>query len=313
MKRVPIAFAFDNNLAMPAAVCIYSLFANAKPDTAYDVYILHRNVECLDTSYINKVFAKFPAHSVKLIGVDGTFDSSLEIRGITTPAYYRLLIPNLISEYDRVIYSDVDVIFRQDLSDLYYNEDLGGCYIAGVNDLAHIDKDLRKHYEDELGLNPENVICSGFLIMDLKKIRECTLVEQFIAEAKKRYKFQDQDVLNIVCRDHIKQLPAKYSVLTYIANLSTNSHETLAGLWTDDEITEAMTAGNIHYNGQKPWKGYCLNFDIWWEYYRKSPVFDEEYYFKFFYNRLEELDTLPLIKRVKNLVRFFVYGRKKFI
>ena len=84
-------------------------------------------------------------------------------------------------------------------------------------------------------------------------------------------------------------------------------------LWSVGQIDEAMDFGNIHYNGRKPWQGYCLNFDIWWEYYRKSPVFDEEYYFKFFYNRLEELDTLPLMKRMKNLVRYFVYGRKKFI
>lgn len=43
--------------------------------------------------------------------VDNTFDASYEIRGITTPAYYRLLIPELIPEYDKIIYSDVDVIF----------------------------------------------------------------------------------------------------------------------------------------------------------------------------------------------------------
>ncbi len=311
MKKVPIVFAFDNNLAMPAAVCIYSLFANAKPSTAYDVYILHRNGESLDTSYIDRVFEQFPAHSLKLIGVDGTFDSSLEIRGITTPAYYRLLIPNLIREYDRVIYSDVDVIFRQDLSDLYYNENLRDCYIAGVNDLAHIDEDLRRHYEGKLSLNPKNVICSGFLIMDLQKIRECSLVEQFIAEAKNQYKFQDQDVLNLVCRDRIKQLPPKYSVLTYIANLATNSPKSLDGLWTDDEIAEAMTSGNIHYNGQKPWRGYCINFDIWWEYYRKSPIFDQKFYFSFFNEKLNEYDRLPLIKRIKILARYFIHGQSK--
>lgn len=311
MNKIPIVFAFDNNLAMPAAVCLYSLFANANPSTAYQVYILHRKGECLDTSYISKVFEQFPVHSLTLIGVDGTFDSSFEIRGITTPAYYRLLIPMLIHDYDRVIYSDVDVIFRQDLSELYFNEDLEGSYIAGVNDLAHIDKDLRKHYEGKLNLNPINVICSGFLIMDLQTIRKCSLVEQFIAEAKKQYKFQDQDVLNVVCQGHIKQLPPKYSVLTYIANLATNSPEELASLWTDEEISEAMTAGNIHYNGQKPWRGYCINFDIWWEYYRKSPIFDELFYFNFFNEKLNELDRLPLMKRLKILARYFIYGQSK--
>lgn len=308
MNCIPVVFAFDNNLAMPAAVCIYSLFASARPETEYAVYIMHRKGELLDTTHIDKVFDLYPSHSLKMIEVDGTFDSSFEIRGITTPAYYRLLIPTLIPEYDRVIYSDVDVIFRQDLSAVY-NMDLEGNLIAGVNNLAHIDADLKKHYYGELGLDPETVICSGFLIMDSQKIREACMVDNFVAEARKRYKFQDQDVLNIVCRGRIKQLPPKYSVLTYIANVSARAPETLAGLWTEDEVAEAMREGNIHYNGQKPWRGYCINFDIWWEYYRKSPIFDSRYYFDFFDKKLNEFDRLPLMKRVKILLRYFIYRR----
>ncbi len=310
---IPVVFAFDNNLAMPAAVCIYSLLANARPDTVYSVYVLHRQGERLDRTYIDKVFEQFPRHSLQFVGVDGTFDAGFEIRGITTPAYYRLLIPTLIPEHDRVIYSDVDVIFRQDLSDLYLCEDLDGCYVAGVNNLAHLDADMKHHYHGTLGLNPTDVICSGFLIMDTRQMREHGLVDQFISEAKNKYKFQDQDVINIVCRERIKQLPPKYSVLTYIAELSIRQADRIEEIWSESDIKEAMSQGNIHYNGAKPWHGWCINFDIWWEYYRKSPVYDAEYYFKFYYNRLEELDTLPLMKRVKSLIRYFVYGRKKLI
>ena len=77
------------------------------------------------------------------------------------------------------------------------------------------------------------------------------------------------------------------------------------------EIEEALSDGIVHYNGQKPWKGFCVNFDIWWEYYRKSPFFDRKFYFDFFYGRLEELDRLSLWKRIKVLGRYFVFGRKK--
>ena len=36
MKTVPIVFAFDNNLILPACVCISSLLMNAKEETFYD-------------------------------------------------------------------------------------------------------------------------------------------------------------------------------------------------------------------------------------------------------------------------------------
>jgi len=310
--NIPIVFAFDNNLAMPAAVCFYSMFVNAKPATTYQVYVMHRKGEALDTSYIDKVFNKFPMHSLKLIEVDGTFDSGYEVRGITTPTYYRLLIPELIPEHDKVIYSDVDVIIRQDLSEVYHT-DLGSNILSGVNNLAYIDRDLCSYYEKKLGLNPHRVLCAGFLIMNLQAMRLEGLVSKFLYLSKNKYKYQDQDVLNIACAGRIMMLEPKYSLLAHVSIFAMIRDTQDSSNMSISEIEEALCNGNIHYNGQKPWRGWCLNFDIWWEYYRKSPVFDEEFYFKFYYNRLEELDTLPLMKRVKNLLRYFVYGRRKQI
>lgn len=309
---IPIVFAFDNNLAMPAAVCIYSLFANALPDTVYNIYVLRRKGLELDMSYVYKTLAQFPRHSLELIDVDGTFDSGFEIRGITTPTYYRLLIPSLLPHYDKVIYSDVDVIFRQDLSEVY-SQDLDGNILGGVNNLAHLDSDLRQHYGTNLRLNTNNIICPGFLVMDTASMRKENLEEKFKTLAHNSYKFQDQDILNISCAGRIKMLKPKYSLLTYVTIFAMSDKDRFEPLWTKEDIEEALSVGNLHYNGVKPWQGWCLNFDIWWEYYRKSPIFDPEFYFKFYYNRLEELDTLPLMKRVKNLVRYFVFGRKKLI
>ena len=88
------------------------------------------------------------------------------------------------------------------------------------------------------------------------------------------------------------------------------NREMVMRIYSDSEIKEALQYGNIHYNGHKPWKKYCVNFDIWWEYYRKSPFFDEKFYFDFFYGKLNELDQLSLWKRIKVLVRYFIHRQK---
>lgn len=309
---IPIVFAFDNNLAMPAAVCIYSLFANAGSETRYQVYILHRKGNNLDVSYVNKVFSEYPHHELKLIEVDGTFDNSFKIRGITTPAYYRLLIPSLIPEHDKVIYSDVDVIFRDDLTDIY-NTDLGNSLYGGVNATVSLDKDLNEYYV-KLGLDTSKIIYSGNLIINCREFRENPqLMRKLIETAQNDYKFQDMDAINLVCRDRISYLGPEFCLTTYISSQFIQNPTALDAFWDRKQVLKALDKGIVHYNGVKPWQGWCLNFDIWWEYYRKSPIFDPEFYFKFYYNRLEELDTLPLMKRVKNLVRYFVYGRKKLI
>ena len=80
--------------------------------------------------------------------------------------------------------------------------------------------------------------------------------------------------------------------------------------YISSNFSKVKQLGNLHFNGQKPWKEYCVNFDIWWEFYRKSPLYDEKYHFDFFYNKLDEYDHLTLWKRVKILLRFFVFGRK---
>ncbi|MCR8916922.1 glycosyltransferase family 8 protein [Bacteroides sp. ET225] len=308
MNIIPIAFAFDNNLSFPACICISSLLMNANPNTFYDIFILHSQKEELDKKYLKKIPQYYTNCKIHYRQVDNTFDLAFEIRGITTPAYYRLLIPELIQEYDKIIYSDVDVIFRNDLSNFYFETDLDDYYVAGVKSLSHLY--CEKYYSKKLHLIPQNIIYSGNIIFNSKKIRECHLISQFKELAKNNYTFQDMDILNIACKDKIKYLSPEFCLTTYILESIIYHKNAVLNIWKQTDIDKALQCGVIHYNGQKPWKGYCVNFDIWWEYYRKSPFFDEKFYFDFFYNKLNEFDCLSLWKRIKILARYFIYGKK---
>lgn len=310
MTRVPIVFAFDNNWIIPASVCIYSLLINAKSTTEYDIYILYPKQSHLDTTYIQQVIKSFPGHNVKYIGIGNDFDKAFQIRGINTLTYYRLLIPEIITGYDKIIYSDVDVIFQEDLEEIYTKTELKDTYLGVVNSLAHLDSDRKRYYEITLGLDSTKIFYAGNIILNIDAIRSAGLKPQFMSMIETRYKFQDMDILNITCSGKVKYLPPSFCVTTYFCELVNNNRAALHSFWPDKEIDNALSAGTIHYNGQKPWKGLCLNFDIWWEYYRKSPIFDEKFYFDFYYSRLNELDALPLIKRLKILARYFVYGRR---
>lgn len=308
MSKIPIVFAFDNNLCMPAAVCIFSLLYNAKQNTTYDIYILHHKGQTLDLSNVKKVLEVYPKHLITLVEVDDTFENAFQIRGITTPTYYRLLIPELIQQYDKIIYSDVDVIFREDLSDIY-NTNLDDYYVGGVCALAHLDKNLTKYY-NSLHLNPSKIIYAGNIILNSKLIRNSNKTTEFISLAQRNFKYQDLDVLNITCNYNIQYLSPSFCYTTDIAHAIAHNYIEISKIWDTDELQHTVQTGLVHYNGQKPWKGYCINFDIWWEYYRKSPIFDYKYYYDFFYRKLNEYDTLPLWKRIKILGRYFIYGKK---
>ncbi len=311
MNIVPIAFAFDNNLVMPACVCISSLLMNAKEDTFYDIFILHSASVELEKEGLNRIPQYYVNCQIHYVAVDNCFENSFEIRDITTPTYYRLLISDLIPQYDKIIYSDVDIIFRSDLSDLY-RMDISTSYITATYDLGmNLTPNGQKYINSLHGLKQGEYIQAGFLLINSDLIRRYNLTERFKEEAKKNYKFQDQDILNIVCGDLKSILPIRYNMTDYTFSYLIMEPESLSKYVSSDEIDEARNLGTLHFNGHKPWKKYCVNFDIWWEYYRKSPFFDERFYFDFFYNKLDELDQLSLWKRIKILVRYFVYGRKR--
>ena len=311
MNIVPIVFAFDKNLAFPACICLSSLMINAKESTFYDIFILHPASEELEHEELDKIPSYYPNCKIQYIAVDDTFAQAYEIRGITTPAYYRLLIPELIPQYDKILYSDVDVIFRDDLCELYSSTDIQGYLLAGVNSLAQFVPAYAKYYREKLHLDPARIIYSGNLILNCKLMREEHTVDRFRELRGKKYMFQDMDILNIVCQGRIKLLPPSFCLSTFISENAVRHRARLSELWTESEILEGLSSGIVHYNGQKPWKGWCVNFDIWWEHYRKSPFYDEKFYFDFFYNKLNEHDQLPLWKRVKILLRYFVFGRQQ--
>ena len=305
MNIVPIVFCFDSNLIFPACVCISSLMMNAKRDTFYDIFILHsQNIE-LNISELNKipVFYSNCRIQYRMVGVD--FDNAFEIRGITTPAYYRLLIPELIPEYDKILYSDVDVIFRDDLEH-YYKENIDDYYFAGVDVGVSYRKDIREYLKEVIKLNPENgYYYSGNLIINSKKIRQDGIIPTFRLLAKNKYKFQDLDVINIACNGHIKPLSPSFCLTNYWYSLFVTKRELLEGKYSQTEIQQILEKSIVHYNGAKPWKEWCYNGDIWWYYYRKSIYFNEKWCYKFYTDRTSEIENWSLLKRIKHVFRYF--------
>lgn len=306
---VPIAFAFDNNLVLPACVCISSLMMSANEGTFYDIFILHSEQEELCRKDLDRIPKYYPHCRINYIQVGGVFDNAFEIRGITTPAYYRLLIPELIPEYDKVIYSDVDVIFRMDLSELY-EQDIDGYYLSATRDLGmNLSKDGRDYVRTLKVVNQGDYLQSGFIVLNSKLICKDNLVVKFKELSKLKLKFQDQDILNMACFGKVNFLSLEYNMTDYSFYYVMNERERIEQIYCDDSIEVALNKGTLHFNGHKPWKKYCVNFDVWWESYRKSPFFDSKFYFDFFYSKLNELDQLSLWKRIKLLIRYFIIHR----
>src|SRR5699024_619911 len=104
------------------------------------------------SGFLEKLHEKYVRFSIKYRTVDSQFKGAYETRGINVSTYYRLLIPELIPEYDKIMYHDVDVVFREDLSAIYSETEMDNYYVAGVVSSAGLST-LGRAKRENLGLN----------------------------------------------------------------------------------------------------------------------------------------------------------------
>lgn len=310
MKIIPIAFAFDNQLLFPAKICLSSLLMTANEDTFYDIFILHGDdITIDDTDFIklkhygncNIRFRPVPAR---------LFKDCYEIRGITVATYYRLVIPQVVPEYDKIIYSDVDVIFREDQSKYYEMATMENCYMAGVNVLSFIDEPTPNYYQQK-EQDAFHQIYAGNMILNSKKIIEDNIIEQFMVHIKKQYEYQDMDVINTVCKGNFQYLPPSFCFTPRVERFMMTKRKEIGDFYSEEDIEQAFNKGTVHYAGPKPWvTPFCFDADVWWEAYRKSIFFDKNYMYSKNELVMNYLDSLPFLKRIKLLLRFFKTNRK---
>lgn len=305
MKTVPILFTFDEKLVLAAGVCITSLLENAGPETFYDIFILHGKGCDLENTDLRLIPNRYSNCRITFRTVEGEFIGAYEIRGIPETAYYRLLAPELIPEYDKILYSDVDVIFREDLSN-YYDIDLGENYFAGVDNGVKIRPDMQSYVRDTLGLDIEKgYYYSGNLVINSALLLKDGMTEKFRTLAKEN-NFYDQDmaIINVACNERILRLGPSYCLTNNIYNLIVFHRDKMEETYGKEEVDHALNSGIVHYNGAKPWNKACMNMDIWWYYYRKSIFFDEKFCRNFWDRESYLLDRLTLKKRIKMLLRY---------
>lgn len=259
---IPIVFSADHNFIMPAGVTICSLLLSRGSET-YDIYLLvSSDVTSQDKDLIQRQVAALSSDSrLTFIDMGKSFDGGYEIRGISKACYYRLMIPWLIPDIDKIIYCDVDLIVNTPLSELF-NVDLTDKYVAGSLPTTEDGWVRMKKYFDGLGLDYKEYINSGVLVINSALQREHGLDEAYRRLSQKKFHYQDQDIINIVCKGHIAHFDCRFN-------------------FKPSEIGVKKNVGSqiiIHYAGDKPWKGFCFAWDEWWAVYKKSVFWDAGFY-----------------------------------
>lgn len=266
-KKTPLVVAFTPSYFIPVCTCLFSVFANTK-------YKQTLHVICLLTEDLpedmRKALIAVGEGEVEFsfINLAGQLPADIYIdEKYTIAASYRLLIPDLLPTFDKILYIDCDMIFRNDLVELYRSTDLTNNYMAGVFEAT---LDLQEKHMRAIGCEPGEYINSGLLLMNLKMLREDNMVEKFMSAAKTPgLEFPDQDVINQLCKGKILGLPPYWnSIRTF---LLPQYKSAFLKYYRQEDWADVQRKGNVHYTGPKPWNTFTVAFDIWWSYFKKLP------------------------------------------
>lgn len=273
---IPVVLSTDHNFIMPTGVAIFS-FLESNKESLFDIFILQSNdVTDEDRTRLTNMVKVFSSN-ISFIDPGDYFSQSYEIRGISHACYFRLLIPWLIPQYDRVIYLDGDIIVKSDISgliDLPIGEDklVYGIRTPGFT----LESDYAKHIQS-LGLDNHKYINSGIQVFNSKLMRELNLKDKILSFTDRQFLFQDQDIINLVCKDKIGWLPLKYNSSPSLCNI--NPEKLIKEkITTQEDFEEALiNPVIIHYAGPKPWKTFTHHWYDWWSAYSRSPFYDIEF------------------------------------
>lgn len=322
MNKVPICFFFDHKIVIPAGLSISTLLESAKPDTFYEINIFHPGDlvgHYKDT--ITKLKQYYNNCDFTFLNMSDKFTNAHVLRGIPNVTYYRLLVPELLPQYEKVIVSDVDIIFDTDLASLYNTLELDGYYLAAVKNAI-----VKNNYVRSLGCDPLKYVNCGFFIFNSYKVRQDKISEKFKKLVGNKYFYLDQDIINIVCKDKIKFISPKYNLSQSFYQRYYKDTEGLRKLFSDEEILEGFEAsvihyykqttndskaGLIHYNGVNPWEKLCWRHDIWWEYYRKSIYYDHKFYINHYDNILNPTSKNLLYSLIKTIMKKYFGNIKR--
>lgn len=263
----PIVLAFTPNYVVPAATCILSILGHSNPCAHYHIICLLTEplsqglqllLQGLDPQRLQFTFLNLKDYQLNIY-VDERY---------TIAASYRLLLPELLPNYDKVIYLDCDIIVRQDLAAVFEKTDLRNNYLAAVYEAA---LPFQEDYLKSIGSKPGNYFNSGFLIMNLNLLRQDNMAPQFLEASKQQgLQFPDQDVLNQLCKNKTVPLSPIYNgIRTYFLP---QYKDDFLKRYSTKEWEEVQKTGTIHYTGAKPWNHFTVKFDIWWHYFDKLPI-----------------------------------------
>lgn len=284
MAIIPIFFTFDENYVVPALVTFHSLLRHADPRHHYALHVLHSGLSDEAQRRIASLIARFDQATVSFhdtSSYNGELENCAGKSHFSKDIYFKLCAPSFFPDYNRILCSDVDVVFLGDVSEAYFAYEGEDFYYAGVDTILPTRRlPLYASFTADEQYWLAREICANFLLLNLQALRRDNMEHRMTEYYKANYArlpFPEQDCMAVCARGNVRPLSMRYGVSNIYYRIhpdSTPFYEHCLCLPADEsarrEEFKAALAHPIqlHYIGAaKPWDSLFVARQRLWFYH----------------------------------------------
>lgn len=215
-ETIHIALCVDDNLIQYVDTLLYSIDVNQKDNVR--VYLVYRNLTKKSIEKIQIIQKHLHLVDIILRKVPKYLFQmqqpiSLEKTSLPIDTYLKVLLPEVLTEIDRVIYLDTDTLANENLKGLW-NQQLNGCFLAASIDIKLEGNKIAQTHHALFGEEESNYFNSGVMIMDLalmRKYNTAFYITNLAIDTAHLFVQADQDAFNLFLFDAVKIIDIKYN------------------------------------------------------------------------------------------------------
>ena len=186
--NVAIAIPSNDFYAPITGTLIRSIFENSSNKNNYDILVMEDHISETSKKLMTSFVDSITNFSVRFVDVQKQLVGyNLKPKdGYTIHTYARLLLPELMKEYDKVVYIDADTVVDVDIATLFYTE-MGNNLIGATRDIRMamwygLPGSFQKPILDnQIGLKfPYDYFQAGVLLLNLNQFRKEFTVDRYI-------------------------------------------------------------------------------------------------------------------------------------
>lgn len=285
---VALAMATSDQYVPYLYTSLLSILENSTREHQYDIIVLVSGVSAQNRRILEQLAGGYEGVCLRFVDVEEIIKSySLFVRDWFHPIIYaRLLLPDLMRRYEKVLYMDSDTIAQTDVAELY-EENLDGKIMGAVQDIAQIamysqpGSDIRFDLDCRLKLKrPLEYINTGVILFHVEEFRKVFTAPYLLEYASSReWKWQDQDIFMTLCEGKIKLLSPAWNVLVHGPIRDEND-------LMEKTAPQELYAAYLQAREQPKLIHYVANsfllvsplpdlFPYFWQYARRTPYYEE--------------------------------------